>query len=93
VSAANTTTDHDAIRKWIEQRDGRPAVVKSTEGNGRGGGLLRVDFQDEDEALDVIDWDEFFRIFDENKLAFLHQDKTSDGGTSRFNKFVEREKA
>jgi hypothetical protein len=41
--------------------------------------------------LEEIDWDEFFRIFDENRLAFLHQDETRDsGGTSRFNKFVER---
>jgi hypothetical protein len=33
------------------------------------------------------------KIFDENKLAFLYQDKTKDGDTSRFSKFVERESA
>jgi hypothetical protein len=31
---------------------------------------------------------EFFRIFDENGLAFLYQDKTASGNTSRFTKFV-----
>jgi len=35
--------------------------------------------------------EEFFKIFDENKLAFLYQDKTADGETSRFCKFVERD--
>jgi len=87
MSSARTTTDHDAIRKWIEARDGRPAVVRT----GGEGGILRVDFREKDEELDEVGWDEFFRIFDENDLAFLHQDKTDDGGTSRFHKFVARE--
>jgi hypothetical protein len=30
-------------------------------------------------------------IFEGSRLAFLHQGKTGDGKTSRFNKFVERE--
>ncbi|HTH27121.1 MAG TPA: hypothetical protein VL918_01470 [Sphingobium sp.] len=90
MSTSETTTDHDRIRKWIEKRGGRPAVVKATEGKG-GGGLLRIDFGEKDDALDEIEWEEFFRIFDENKLAFLHQDKTKDGKISRFSKFVTRE--
>ncbi|APL94572.1 hypothetical protein Sj15T_02760 [Sphingobium sp. TA15] len=92
MSASDTTTDHDTIRKWVEDRGGRPTIVKATEDNGKGGGLLRIDFREEDDALDEIEWDEFFRIFDENKLAFLYQDKTKDGKESRFNKFVERDK-
>lgn len=32
----------------------------------------------------------FFRIFEENELAFLRQDETEGGKTSRFNRFVER---
>ena len=93
MSSGTTTTDHDEIRKWIEERGGRPTVVKDTENNGRGGGMLRVDFGEPDESLDPIEWDEFFRIFDENDLAFLHQDKTEGGQTSRFNKFVQRDNA
>lgn len=91
MSAAEPTTDHDVIRKWIEERKGHPSVVRATEDNGREGGILRVDFQDPDDALDDIGWDEFFRIFDESNLAFLHQDKTADGSVSRFNKFVSRD--
>ncbi|MGP1359101.1 hypothetical protein [Roseicyclus sp.] len=88
MSAARTTTDHDAIRHWAEARDGHPARV---EGTGGEGGLLRIDFGEPEQRLEPIDWDEFFRIFEENRLAFLHQDETSDGGTSRFNRFVARD--
>ena len=88
MSAAETTTDHDTIRKWAEARDGHPARV---EGTGGEGGLLRIDFGEPEERLETIGWAEFFRSFEENRLAFLHQDRTSDGGTSRFNKFVSRD--
>jgi hypothetical protein len=90
MSSATTTTDHDTIRTWIEERGGRPSVVRATHDNGREGGLLRVDFREPDDALEEIDWDEFFQIFDENELAFLFQDKTSGGEQSRFFKFVNR---
>lgn len=88
MSEATTTTDHEAIRRWVEERDGRPARVAETASGG--GGLLRIDFGEPEERLEEIDWETFFRIFDENDLAFLHQEKTSDGSTSRFFKFVAR---
>jgi len=91
MSSAQKTTDHDEIRKWIEARKGRPSIVGSTGDNGRQGGLLRIDFAEKDEELEEVDWDQFFKIFDESKLAFLHQDKTADGKVSRFNKFVSAE--
>lgn len=87
MSSSNTTTDHDEIRKWAEARDGHPSMVKS---KGKGG-VLRIDFGEPEENLEEVSWDEFFAVFDENKLAFLYQDKTADGSTSRFNKFVERD--
>lgn len=34
---------------------------------------------------------EFFEIFDNSKLAFLHPEETDDGAQSRFNKFVSRD--
>ncbi|MGI6852725.1 hypothetical protein [Mesorhizobium sp. 1B3] len=86
MSQATTTTDHDEIRKWTEARQGRPAKVR-TSGSG---GILRIDFGEPEEELDAIEWEEFFDIFEKNNLAFLRQDKTDDGKTSRFNKFVER---
>lgn len=85
---AKTTIDHAAIREWAEERDGHPARVKGR--IGRGGGILRIDFGDPEESLEIIPWDEFFDVFEKNGLAFLHQDKI-DGKTSRFFKFVRRE--
>ena len=89
MSSGTTTTDHNQIRKWIEQRGGTPTVVKGTEGKD-GEGILRVDFAEPDEKLEPISWDGFFKTFDDRKLAFLHQDKTADGKESRFFKFVKR---
>ncbi len=86
MSASHTTTDHDLIRKWAEARNGHPARVKGA----KDGGILRIDFGKPEESLEEISWTEFFRIFDENELAFLYQDKTASGDTSRFTKFVSR---
>jgi hypothetical protein len=87
MSTSETTTDHEKIRQWAEARGGHPAKVKTS---GKGG-ILRIDFGEPEENLEQISWDEFFKIFDENELAFLDQEKTADGGVSRFNKFVKRE--
>lgn len=86
---AQRTTDHDAIERWVEERQGTPAIVESTwDGNT---GVLRIDFGEPDESLMEISWDEFFRIFDETGVEFLYQDRTADGNVSRFHKFVDRE--
>ena len=89
MSESKTTTNHDEIRQWVEKRGGRPAAVSETGGDGDAG-ILRVDFGDQDEGLEEISWDQFFATFDENNLAFLYQEETSEGSESRFNKFVSR---
>jgi hypothetical protein len=54
--------------------------------------ILRIDFDDpdgrNDEHLRPVTWDEFFRVFDDRGLEFLYQERTHDGKTSRYNKFV-----
>jgi hypothetical protein len=87
---AQQTTDHATIRRWAERRDGRPATVEGTEERGEHAGVLRIKFSDDD-GLEEISWDDFFAKFDEEKLAFLFQDRTKDGSESRFFKFVERD--
>lgn len=87
MSTSQTTTDHDEIRRWAEERDGRPSRVKGT---GEGG-VLRIDFGEEDESLEEISWDEFFKVFEESELALLYQEETKDGSVSRFNKLVRRD--
>lgn len=90
---AKITTDHEEIRRWVEERGGHPAIVKGTEKGGSA--LLRIDYPgfSGDDRLEEITWDEFFEIFDENNLAFLYQEQTEDGGLSRFSKFVDRSRA
>ncbi|MDT0676647.1 hypothetical protein [Autumnicola musiva] len=86
---SKTTTDHETIKKWVEERDGKPALVKGTTDNGKGGGLLRINFPGyAEENLEDIEWDKFFSIFDENDLQFLYQEKLKDGNESRFFKFI-----
>src|SRR5579884_3131461 len=89
---ANTTTDHEAIRKWVEARGGCPARVKRT-GSGGDPGILRIDFPgfSGQQSLESISWDEFFQWFDKNQLALIYQDRTSNGKQSRFNKLVSRD--
>jgi hypothetical protein len=90
--SSKRTTDHAKIRQWVEARNGKPARVQGT-GQGEDAGLLRIDFPEEhedEEDLEEISWDEFFEKFDEKRLAFVYQDQTAGGETSRFNKFVNR---
>jgi hypothetical protein len=89
MSDSATTTDHKVIKKWAEEREGRPATVRATEEDGHAG-ILRIDFGPAEDQLQEIEWDEFFRKFDESDLAFLYQDCTKDGKLSRFHKFVRR---
>lgn len=96
MSSAEKTTDHDQIRKWVEKRGGRPARVAATapghDSSKKGsGGILRIDFQEPDDALEEISWEEFFDTFERNDLAFLYQDKVESGKESRFFKFVQRD--
>ncbi len=91
AAESKTTTDHDVIRKWAEDRGGWPATVKGT-GDAEEAGILRIGFQDE-ASLERISWEEVFAKFEDNNLAFLYQEETSSGGESRFFKFVRRDSA
>jgi len=91
--SAESTTDHEFIRNWVEERGGWPACVKGTGRSSDDVGMIRIDFPgfNGSESLERIDWDEWFRQFDENKLEFLHRDmRHSDGQLDRFNKLVRR---
>ena len=82
---AQTTTDHDTIRKWAEARDGRPARVKGT-GDAKDAGLLRLDFGKPEESIEAISWEEFFEKFEDSELALLYEDEPDN----RFSKLVRR---
>jgi len=87
-----TTHDHEEIRKWAEQRGGKPTHVKGT-GGTHDPGILRIDFPGYtgEGKLEPISWDEFFEKFDAQGLALIYQEKTANGERSNFNKIVSRE--
>ena len=69
-----TTTDHEEIRRWVEERGGRPALAPGFQDQPLG---LRIEFPEdrEDGELLLISWDEFFAKFDEANLVFLYRDE------------------
>lgn len=85
---AETTTDHDAIRKWAESKGGKPAAVKRTHSDDDVG-IIRIMFperpESEHDALEEISWEEFFEEFEKRSLALLYD----EGGM--FNKIVGRD--
>jgi hypothetical protein len=92
TSQSTTTTDHDEIRRWAEERRGRPARVKGT-GDDSDPGILRIDLPGGagEESLEHIDWDEWCEKFDENGLAAVLQESKADGEPSTFIKLVKRD--
>jgi hypothetical protein len=91
---SKTTTDHDTIREWVEERGGRPARVEGT-GDDGDPGVLRIDYpgRGDDDRLEEISWEDFFDAFEENGLAFVYQEETQDGEQSRFSKLISRTSA
>lgn len=85
---SQTTTDPEIIRKWMEDRGGKPAKVKGTEAGGTA--LLRIQFDEKQDKLEPMTWEEFFDQFEKNDLAFLYQEETKEGEQSRFFKFISR---
>src|SRR4051794_24247625 len=76
------TREHDVIRRWAEERGGRPAMVEGTETGD--GGVLRLDFQGKTDRLREVDWDDWFRVFDDRELEFIYQEHKADGERSTF---------
>ena len=92
ASKTKTTTDHDEIRRWVEEHGGKPASVRGTE-NGGGPGVLRIDFPGGagEDQLEHIGWDDWFQKFDSENLAFLYQERKASGEDSTFFKLVSRD--
>lgn len=94
ASLSKTTSDHEEIQKWAEERGGKPSHVKST-GSKEDIGILRIDFPgySGQGSLEEITWDQFFEKFDERGLSLIYQEETAAGERSNFNKLVSAETA
>ena len=90
MAKSEKTTDHKTIQSWVEEHDGVPMKVKNTD-NGNSA-LLRIGFPDnknsDSDNLEEISWEEFFKVFDKNKLALLYQPEDDD---KLFTKLVNRD--
>ena len=92
MEPTKTTTNHKHIQRWVEERGGHPARVKGTEVKGKSGVLL-IDYPGYSgtQTLEAISWDEFFKGFEENELAFLYEDEKKADSRSRFSKLINRD--
>lgn len=84
------TRDPEVIRRWAEERGGKPSTVASTRSD-EDPGIIRIDFPGYagGDSLEEISWDLWFSKFIENDLVLLYQEETADGQKSNFNKLVE----
>ncbi len=78
------TRDHEVIRQWVEERGGKPATVPGTE-HGNRPGVLRFNFPGYGgQSLEEINWEDWFKPFDERDLVFVFQEHKSNGQQSNF---------
>lgn len=85
------TTDHDEIRRWAQERNGRPVSVKHDPLNPNGC-TIQIDFLYDrfDDNIHEISWDEFFDAFERDEMALVYQTETEGGRMSRFGRIVRR---
>jgi hypothetical protein len=91
VSRSRITTDHDEIRRWVEDHGGRPVRVR-TPGVPDDPGVPQIDLLHGrgDPSLDPVGWDEWFRMFDAYELAVLFRDGEDDDWSRASLEFVRR---
>ncbi|WP_265516306.1 hypothetical protein [Nitratireductor luteus] len=100
MAETKTLTDHDDIRNWAAARAGKPALSDPAPGMTGEEPVLRITFGqhaylDTDEGADqigglqLIEWDEWFRLFDERELALVVSEDVP-GQRDEFHEIVRR---
>lgn len=100
MADTKTLTDHDDIRNWAAARAGKPALSDPAPGMAGEEPVLRIAFgqqayMDTDEGADqvgglqLIEWDEWFRLFDERELALVVSEDVP-GQRDEFHEIVRR---
>jgi hypothetical protein len=90
MSDETATTDYGFIRAWAEAREGRPGRMEGRF-SANGQPLLCFDFGNPVPGLQEIAWDEFFTIFEQDRLALEYRD--TPGRLDRIYKLVPRSEA
>lgn len=84
-----TTTDHDTIREWVEERGSTAAQVTEPAGDDPGS-LAVIPEGKMDDSVRAVSWEEFFEIFEDEGLSFTHQIEKDDPDEQWFCQFTER---
>ena len=96
-----TLTDHEQIRNWAAARMGAPGVVDVSVESGTQPQLRilfgQAAYQDQDRperpmnagGVELVEWDEWFRIFDEAELALVVAEDRP-GVRESFHEFIRR---
>lgn len=61
------TSDHETIRSWIEDWDGKPALATESDGTDP-----TVVFADSATTAETVSWDEFFERLDAESVALAY---------------------
>jgi hypothetical protein len=97
-----TLTDREAIRDWAAARMGFPAIVDVSPSAGTQPMLRLVfdqaSYQDHDRpdrpvnagGVELVEWDDWFRIFDEQQLALVVAEDRP-GVRENFHEIIRRE--
>lgn len=101
MAETTTLTDHEAIRDWAAARAGFPAIVDTSAQSGIQP-VLRIVFdeqayEDQDQperpqnagGYELVEWDEWFKIFDEEELALVVA-KDAPGQRESFHEIIRR---
>ncbi|RPI82030.1 MAG: hypothetical protein EHM41_19370 [Chloroflexi bacterium] len=90
VTQGYVTIDHHQIKKWVHERSGWPAMKASRFTVRESDKVLSIGFTgcENDELLIPISWEEFFKKFDEQNLAFMYEDQDASGYLSLQYKFM-----
>jgi hypothetical protein len=81
---------NDEIRRWAEERGGRPATIRGTGEDAPG--VLTIDFPGgaDETRLEHVSWDEWFDKFERENLALVYQERKASGEDSTFFRLVRR---
>ena len=91
-----TTIDHGEIKEWVDRYHGKPQILDH-EGALADAIGLRIGFSNSTNFLGEtntpqdIAWEEFFRRFEEQQLAFEYNDTNEVFDPSLAYRFIKRE--
>ncbi len=97
MAQTKVTTNHGEIIRWVQKHKGKPQIAVDPQA-GSDLPIIRIDFPGagvdnflgSDEITRNLSWEEFFRFFDEERLAFIYEDRDKLADPSLAYRFIKR---